>query len=75
MNKIPLLNLLKSNLILGFHNLAIPDVNPYSEFSVGLDNLGLGKFKMLRVDYVRSYQNGFKGDGVVFGLKFLNILE
>ena len=75
MNKIPLLNLLKSNLILGFHNLAIPDVNPYSEFSVGLDNLGFGKFKMLRVDYVRSYQNGFKGDGVVFGLKFLNILE
>jgi len=75
MNKIPLLNLLKSNLILGFHNLAVPNTKPYSEFTVGLDNLGFGKFKMFRVDYVRSYQNGYRGDGVVFGLKILNALE
>lgn len=72
MNKIPLLNLLKSNLVLGYHLLSIPHRNPYSEYSVGLDNLGFGKFKMLRVDYVRSYQNGFQKDGVVLGLKFLN---
>jgi len=72
MNKIPLLNLLKSNLVLGYHLLSIPNRNPYSEYSVGLDNLGFGKFKMLRVDYVRSYQNGFQKDGVVLGLKFLN---
>ncbi len=75
MNKIPLLNLLKSNLILGFHNLTIPDRKPYSEISIGLDNLGFGKFHFLRLDYVRSYQNGFQTDGIVFGLKFLNILE
>ncbi|MCY1479707.1 hypothetical protein D3C87_203550 [compost metagenome] len=75
MNKIPLLNKLKSNLVVGYHAIAIPDVKPYSEFTVGLDNLGFGKFRMLRVDYVRSYQNGFQGDGVIFGLKFLNILE
>jgi hypothetical protein len=75
MNKIPLLNKLKSNLIIGFHNLAVPNTKPYSEFTAGLDNLGFGKFKMFRVDYVRSYQNGFQGDGVIFGLKFLNILE
>ena len=75
MNKIPLLNKLKSQLILGFHNLAIPDRKPYQEFSVGLDNLGYGKFRLLRLDYVRSYQNGFVTDGVVFGLKFLNVLE
>ncbi|AWI27096.1 DUF5686 and carboxypeptidase regulatory-like domain-containing protein [Flavobacterium pallidum] len=74
-NKLPLLNLLKAKLILGAHNLAVPDRKPYQEFTVGLDNLGFGKFRMLRVDYVRSYQNGFIGDGVVFGLKFLNILE
>jgi hypothetical protein len=30
---------------------------------------------MLRVDYVRSYQYGFQREGVVFGLKFLDILE
>jgi hypothetical protein len=75
MNKIPLLNLLKSNLILGFHNLSVPDRKPYNEVSVGLDNLGFGKFKMLRIDYVRSYQSGFNSDGIIFGLKFLNILE
>ena len=75
MNKIPLLSKLKSTLILGAHALSTPNNKPYTEVTVGLDNLGFGKFKMLRVDYIRSYQNGFQGDGVVFGLKFLNILE
>ncbi len=75
MNKIPLLKLLQSQLVLGFHNLAVPERKPYQEFSVGLDNLGFGKYKMFRVDYVRSYQDGNQGDGVIFGLKFLNILE
>ena len=75
MNKIPLLKLLRSQLVLGFHNLAVPDRKPYQEFSVGLDNLGFGKYRLFRLDYVRSYQNGYQGDGVVFGLKFLNLLE
>ncbi|MFE3868982.1 DUF5686 and carboxypeptidase regulatory-like domain-containing protein [Flavobacterium sp. LS2P90] len=75
MNKIPLLNKLKSTMALGFHTLSIPNSKPYSEVSIGLDNLGFGKFKLFRVDYVRSYQNGYKGDGVVFGLKVLNVLE
>ncbi len=75
MNKIPLLNKLQSQLVLGFHNLAIPNQKPYQEFSVGLDNLGFGKFRLLRLDYLRSYQGGFQGDAVIFGLKFLNILE
>jgi hypothetical protein len=72
MNKIPLLNLLKSNLVLGYHLLAIPNKTPYSEYSVGLDNLGFGKFKLFRLDYVRSYQSGFQKDGIVVGLKFIN---
>jgi Family of unknown function (DUF5686)/CarboxypepD_reg-like domain len=75
MNKIPLLNKLGSQLVLGFHNLSVPDRKPYQEFTIGLDNLGFGKFKMFRVDYVRSYQNGYQGDAVIFGLKFLNIVE
>jgi hypothetical protein len=76
MNKIPLLNKLKSTMILGYHHLATPDVKPYQEFTVGLDNLGFGKFRMLRVDYVRSYQgSAYMGDGVIFGLKFLNIIN
>lgn len=75
MNKIPLLNKLKATLNIGAHSLSIPDKKPYSEMSIGLDNIGIGKFKMFRIDYVRSYQSGFKGDGVVFGLKFLNIID
>jgi hypothetical protein len=73
MNKIPLLNKLQSTLILGYHNLSIPARLPYHEFSVGLNNLGFGKVKFFRIDYVRSYQNGYLGDGVIFGVKILNL--
>lgn len=75
MNKIPLLNLLKSTMVIGFHTLAVPNLKPYSEYSIGLDNLGFGKFKLFRVDYVHSYQNGIQVEGVVFGLKILNVFE
>ncbi|MBC7643168.1 MAG: carboxypeptidase-like regulatory domain-containing protein [Flavobacterium sp.] len=75
MNKLPIFNLLKSNLMFGFHNLAIPGRKPYSEITIGLDNLGFGKFKLFRLDYIRSYQNGYQGDGIIFGCKILNILE
>lgn len=76
MNKIPLLNKLKLTLILGYHQLAIPDVRPYQEFSVGLDKLGFGKFKLLRLDYVRSYSgSSYVGDGFMFGMQFLSVLE
>ena len=70
MNKIPLLNKLQWNLIGGFHQLNVPNMKPYQEVTVGFDNIGFGKFRFLRIDYVRSYQNGFQGDGVMFGLKF-----
>jgi hypothetical protein len=69
MNKIPLLNKLQWNLIGGFHQINIPNSKPYQELTIGFDNIGWGKFRMLRIDYVRSYQNGFQGDGVMFGLK------
>lgn len=75
MNKIPVLNLLKSTMNIGFHSLAIPDRKPYSEFTIGLDNLGFGKFKVFRLDYVHSYQSGVQQNGIVFGLKILNVLD
>ena len=74
-NKIPLLNKLEAPLIIGFHNLSIPEEKPYFEYSIGLDKLGFGKFKIFRLDYVRSYQNGNSTDGVVLGIKILNILD
>lgn len=69
MNKIPLLNKLQWNLIGGFHQINIPKFKPYQEVTVGFDNIGWGKFRFLRIDYVRSYQNGYQGDGVMFGIK------
>lgn len=75
MNKIPLLNKLQSQLVLGVHNLAIPNRYPYQEFTIGLDNLGYGKVRIFRFDYIRSYQNGYQGDAILFGLKILNALE
>ncbi|GGI58384.1 DUF5686 and carboxypeptidase regulatory-like domain-containing protein [Winogradskyella haliclonae] len=70
LGKIPLLNKLNFNLVVGAHNLATPDNKPYQEFTIGLDNIGWGKWRFLRFDYIRSYQNGYLGDAFVFGLKF-----
>lgn len=74
MNKIPLLSALQWNLVVGYHSIATPDYKPYHEFTAGFDNVGFGSFRLLRIDYVRSYQGGFQGDGIIFGLKFLDIL-
>jgi len=70
LGKLPLLNQLNFNLILGAHRLATPDIQPYQEYTIGLDNIGWGKFRFLRVDYVRSYQSGYLNDAFVFGLSF-----
>ncbi|MBX9808220.1 MAG: hypothetical protein K2X95_10530, partial [Flavobacteriaceae bacterium] len=61
--------------VLGFHALAVPNVKPYTEFTVGLDNLGFGKLKVFRFDYVHSFQNGIQENGVVFCFKIFNFLE
>ena len=70
LGKIPGLNKLNFNLIVGAHNLATPDNKPYQEFTIGIDNIGWGKWRFLRFDYIRSYQGGFQGDAILFGLKF-----
>jgi len=75
LGKIPLLNKLNYNLVIGVHTLSIENNKPYKEFSIGIDNIGFKKFRFLRLDYVRSYQNGFKSDAFIFGLKFLNIID
>ena len=70
LNKIPLLNKLNFNLILGVNAAFTQDNKPYSEYSIGVDNIGFGKFRFLRVDYVRSYQSSFANDAVLFGISF-----
>ncbi len=75
LGKVPLLNKLKFNLVVGAHSLMTEDNKPYHEFSIGLNNIGFKKFRFLRLDYVRSYQNGYQGDAIVFGLTFLNFFN
>ena len=75
LSKIPLLNQLNYNLVLGAHWLSTEDNKPYSEYTIGIDNIGFKKFRFLRLDYVRSYQSGFKSDAVIFGLKFLDFVN
>ncbi|WP_412985389.1 DUF5686 and carboxypeptidase regulatory-like domain-containing protein [Pontimicrobium sp. IMCC45349] len=70
LGKIPLLNKLNFNLILGAHNLSTTDNKPYQEYNIGIGNIGWKTFRFLRVDYVRSYQGGFINDAFVFGLTF-----
>ncbi len=68
MNKIPLLKKLNFNLILGAHVLSAENQQPYQEYTIGLSNIGWGKFRILRVDYLRSYKSGFINDILVFGI-------
>ncbi|WP_424494347.1 DUF5686 and carboxypeptidase regulatory-like domain-containing protein [Salinimicrobium sp. GXAS 041] len=74
LGKIPFVNRLNYNLVVGAHTLLTEENSPYSEFSVGLDNLGFGKFRFLRLDYVVSDFEGEQEGAFIFGLKFLNIL-
>ena len=74
LGKIPGINTLNFNLVVGAHLLASQERKPYSEFSVGIDNLGFGKYRLLRVDYVHSNFNGAQNGTFVFGLKFLGLV-
>jgi hypothetical protein len=70
MNKIPVLNYLQWNLVVGYHSVASPDYKPYHEATIGFDNIGIGPFRFLRLDYVRSFQGSTQKGGVIFGLHF-----
>lgn len=70
-NRIPLFNKLRWNLVAGYHLLSTPNYKPYQEFSIGLNNIGYGIYRFLRIDYVRAY-NGthFTNHALMFGLTF-----
>ena len=70
LGKLPLINKLNFNLVVGAHRLITKDRNPYSEYSVGIDNLGFGKYRFLRLDYVVSDFGGKRDGAFIFGLKF-----
>tara|TARA_R110002073_G_scaffold108336_9_gene243600 strand:+ start:34581 stop:37049 length:2469 start_codon:yes stop_codon:yes gene_type:complete len=72
LGKIPLINKLNFHLVAGAKGLFTGGRKPYSEYSIGLDNIGFGKWRFLRVDYVRSNFNGIKNDGFLFGISLFN---
>jgi len=74
LGKIPGINQLNFNLIAGAHILSIENQKPYTELSIGIDNLGIGKYRLLRLDYVYSTYNGNSTGAFIFGLKFLDLL-
>ncbi len=74
LGKIPGVNQLNFNLVAGAHALTIDGKKPYTELSLGIDNLGIGKYRLLRLDYVRSFYGGESKGAFVFGLKFLDFL-
>lgn len=72
LNKIPLLNKLNFHTVIGAKGYFSGDRKPYSEYNIGLDNIGWGKWRFLRVDYVQSRFNGIKEDRFIFGITLLD---
>ncbi len=67
-DRIPYLKRLAFNTIVGYNGLNRTDLN-YSEFILGLDNIGFGIFRMFRVDYIWAIQDGgFKDHRIQFGI-------
>lgn len=69
LGKIPGINLLNYNLILGTKAL-MTERKPYFEASAGIDNIGFGAFRPFRVDYVRSITSGRNYGAFVVGIEF-----
>ena len=72
LSKIPLMNRLNFHLVAGGKTLFTAERKPYSEYSVGLNNIGWGKWRFLRIDYLRSNFNGVSEAGWLFGLSVFN---
>ncbi|MGK0459092.1 MAG: hypothetical protein ACJAVE_002079 [Polaribacter sp.] len=72
LGKIPLLNKLNLQIVAGSKALVMADKNPYTEYAIGLENIGFGKWRFLRVDYVKSFHAGIKNNGFLLRIKILN---
>ena len=70
LGKIPLINKLNFHLVGGGKTLFMADKKPYTEYSIGLANVGFGKWRFLRVDYVNSFHAGIKNEGFLLRMNF-----
>jgi hypothetical protein len=66
LGKIPLIDKLNFHFVGGAKTLFMANKKPYTEYSVGIDNIGFGKWRFLRIDYVKSNYGGIKNDGFLF---------
>jgi hypothetical protein len=66
LGQIPLINKLNFHLVLGAKALFMADNKPYTEYAVGLANVGIGKWRLLRIEYVNSQYGVVKENGLVF---------
>jgi len=68
--KLPLLKNTGFQFILGGHTLFSKNNKPYSELTFGVDNIGFGKIRFLKVSYVKAFHDGITENGFVFGFNF-----
>ncbi|WP_233897649.1 DUF5686 family protein [Tenacibaculum piscium] len=69
LSKIPLLNQLNFHLVGSAKRLLTANQKPYSELAIGLDNIGFGKWRFLRIDFAHAIFNGKRENSIVFGIK------
>ncbi len=68
-DKIPLLKKLGATEVIKVSYLTTPDLKNYTEYSLGLDRLGWGLFKIFRLDVATSLKDGkFSSPSVIIGI-------
>lgn len=70
LGKIPLLKKLNFHTVIFGKSYFSANTKPYTEYGIGLTNIGWGKWRLLRVDYVRSNFNGVNNGNFMFGISF-----
>jgi Family of unknown function (DUF5686) len=73
-DKIPLIRKLALKEVVRVAYLHTPELKNYAEFGLGIDNIGWGLFRLLRIDASWKYQNGSISPKpmFMFGLKLGN---
>lgn len=74
LNKIPIISKLNWNTHIGFHLLANDTKRPYQEITFGFGNIGWGKYRFFRIDYVHTRHGMLSPNGIVIGVSFLDAL-
>ncbi len=69
-DKIPYIRKLGWNEVIRVAYLNTPELKHYTEFSFGIENIGWGFFRILRVDIGTSYRDGKLGKtDLMIGIK------